>query len=168
MRDTRAAVTMLYNVFERWEVFLAGMSENAITEPRSPDMSIKDVVNHLWGWQQASVARLDAALHDRRPEYPGWSMSSVNPDDGDTTQTNLRIQALSDHKSWNDVYADWRTQFQSLLTQAESIPQDDLLTAGRFDWIEEGYVLLDVLIGSYEHHQEHLDELLGEAEKSGR
>lgn len=53
---------------ERWEELLVSLSEEQITAPRFDlDWSIKDVVAHLWAWQQISIARMEAGAHDRAP-----------------------------------------------------------------------------------------------------
>jgi hypothetical protein len=55
------------------DTLLAGPREEMGTSPQfDDDWSVEDVVNHPWDWQQVSVARLDAAVHDRKPEFPAW------------------------------------------------------------------------------------------------
>jgi len=64
---------MLKEEFNRWEELLAGMSEEQISASHLPsNLSIKDVIAHLRAWQQRSVARLEAALLNREPEFPNW------------------------------------------------------------------------------------------------
>ena len=41
-----------------------------------------------------------------------------------------------------------------------------LLDAGCYAWLN-GYALADVLLGSYEHHQEHLEKLLARLQQAG-
>jgi hypothetical protein len=45
------------------------------------------------------------------------------------------------------------------LELAESIPEKDLLEIGKYPWLRE-YPLSAVLLGSYEHHEEHLEPLI--------
>jgi hypothetical protein len=41
---------------DRWQELLAGLSEAQITAPHLyADWSIKDVIAHLWAWQQRSI-----------------------------------------------------------------------------------------------------------------
>jgi hypothetical protein len=64
MDDKTTIVAMLREEFKRWEELLAGMSEAQLTDPQLPsNWSIKDVIAHLWPWQQRSIARMEAALH---------------------------------------------------------------------------------------------------------
>jgi hypothetical protein len=57
------------------------------------------------------------------------------------------------------VQRDWRVGFLRCLDLAEAIPEKDLLEAGRYPWLP-GYPLVAVLLGSYEHHEEHFHQLL--------
>jgi hypothetical protein len=80
MNDKKQIITMLKEEFTRWEELLAGMSEEQITAPHLPShWSIKDVIAHLWAWQQRSVARLEAALLNREPEFRKWP-AELDPD----------------------------------------------------------------------------------------
>jgi hypothetical protein len=57
--------------FERWEDLLASLSEAQWSSPGFDlQWSIKDVIAHLWAWQQISIARLESGLQAREPQYP--------------------------------------------------------------------------------------------------
>jgi len=59
--------------FNSWDELLASMSEEQIAAPHFDyNWSIKDVIAHLWGWQQISTARMEAGALDREPEFPKW------------------------------------------------------------------------------------------------
>jgi len=68
------------------------------------------------------------------------------------------LYAQSRDRPWPGVYQDWRTGFLRLLELAAAVPEPDLLEAGKYPWLE-GYALVDVLKGSYEHHREHAEFL---------
>ena len=66
----------LQEQFARWEELLTRLSEEEITAPQFDlDWSIKDVIAHLWAWQQISIARMEAGVLDSKPGYPGWILS---------------------------------------------------------------------------------------------
>jgi hypothetical protein len=145
--------------YERWEALLASLSEEQITDPRFDyNWSIKDVVTHLWGWQQISIARVNAARLNREPDYPdlvaelgpGWE---ENPD-----RTNAWIYKTHHEKTWQEVHRLWREGYLQLIASGAPIAERDLLDAERFAWLN-GYSLAFILIASYDHHQEHLDKL---------
>ena len=71
--------------FDQWEEVLARLSEVQITTVRHPSkLSIKDEIAHLRAWQQRSIARMEAALHNREPDLPQL-LPIVDPDAHDNT-----------------------------------------------------------------------------------
>lgn len=149
---------------QRWEDLLASLSEAQITVRNLPsDLSIKDVVGHLHFWQQISIARLEAGLHNREPIFPNW-LEVRDPDADENLETiNASIHAAIHDRPWPVVYHEWQDGFARVLELGEAVPEADLLEKGRFAWME-GYALADVLKGTYgHHHEEHykpLDDLL--------
>ena len=159
---------MLNEEFNRWEELLASMTEEQITAPRLPsNLSIKDVIAHLWAWQQRSIARMEAALHNREPEFPRWP-ETLHPDTEDSPdQTNAWIYETYREKPWPSVYGDWKAGFLRFMELGEAVPEKDLLDPGRFAWLD-GQPLSLVLLSSYEHHHiEHLEPLLAWLRQKG-
>ncbi len=160
MSGKEQLLSMLKEDYNRWEELLAGLSEEQITTAQLPsELSVKDLIAHLWAWQQISVARLEAASHNREPEYPAWPFASNRDPDKDVERTNQWVYESYQDKAWQSVYADWRGQFLRFLELGEEIPEKELLEAGRYRWLGE-YPLSAVLLGSYEHHEEHLEQML--------
>jgi hypothetical protein len=160
-KDKKEILNRLREEFNRWEELLASLSEAQITAPMLPDnWSIKDVVAHLWSWQQRSLARMEAALHNREPEFPPWPPSLRPDSEEDLEQLNAWLYQSNRDKPWSAVYNDWRTQFLRFIELGEAIPENDLLQPGRYPW-QGKYPLSLTLITSYEHHQEeHREPLL--------
>ena len=149
----------LRDEFDRWDTLLAGLHEAQVTAPEfAENWSIKDMVAHLWDWQQRSIARLEAALHDREPIYPAWPTQFDPEAEGQPHDLNAWLYEQHRDQPWPSVYQNWRTGFLRVLELVEAIPQEDLLAVGRYPWLE-GYVLLDVLRGTCEHHHEHAEQL---------
>lgn len=146
--------------FGRWEELLARLTPEQITAPQFDlGWSIKDVMAHLWAWQQISIARVEAAALDRVPIYPQWLVESQKDWEEDASQTNDRIYEIAHEKSWTEVCQDWREGFLRFLKIVEGIPERELLDWDKYPWLK-GFSLAAVLLGSYEHHQEHLEKLL--------
>jgi hypothetical protein len=159
MSDKQALLAALREEFNRWEALLASLGEEQITAPQLADnWSIKDVIAHLRAWQQRSVARLEAALLGRAPEYPSWPAQFDPEAEGQPHDLNAWLYATYRDRSWPNVHRDWHEGFQRFLELGEAIPEKDLLEAGRYPWLE-GYALIAVLQGSYEHHREHAEYL---------
>ncbi len=145
--------------FDNWEKLLASLSEEQITAPRFDlDWSIKDVVAHLWAWQQISAARMDGGLQDREPEFPKWIVESIENWEEDSDQVNALTFEQCHEKSWSEIYGNWRIGFLRLLDLGNEISERDLLDGDRYSWLN-GYSLAGILIASYAHHQEHSEKL---------
>ena len=166
MRDHILAA--LREQFERWEELLASLSEEQITAPRFDlDWSIKDVITHLWAWQQISIARMEAGLYDREPVFPKWIVESNEDWEENANRTNAVTFERYHHKPWSEIYQNWREGFLRLLALGKEIPEKDLLDSARYRWLN-GYSLAFILIASYEHHQEHFEKLTEWLRKHGK
>ena len=158
---------MLEEVFERWDDLLASLSEKQIAAQVLHDnWSVKDVISHLWAWQQASLARAEAALQGNVPEYPEWWRIFGPDPEEDVDRTNAWIYETYRDKSWSSVYKDWKSQFLRYLVLIKEIPEQDLLEQGKYEWMG-GYSLSASALGSLEHHQEHLEALSAWLRKRG-
>lgn len=152
-------LTALKEQLNHWDELLGGLSEAQIIQPRfAGGWSIQDVVAHLWGWQQISTARLEAAAAGREPHFPEWTLALTGDWESDADRANARIYETQHEKSWPEVYQNWKAGYSRLLESAKPIPEPDLLDLGRYAWLED-YSLALILIASYDHHQEHLDIL---------
>ncbi len=145
--------------FDRWDELLTGLSEAEITTPLVPsNWSIKDVMAHLWAWQQRTIARIQAARLDREPEFPNW-LTGVDPDgEGALDQVNAWLYESQRDEPWPSVHRKWREGFQQLIEAANAISEEDLLDK-TWPWMRE-YPLYTVLVSSYGHHHlEHFESL---------
>jgi hypothetical protein len=146
--------------FNHWEELLATLSEEQITAPSfDDDWSIKDVINHLWAWQQISIARMEAGALNHEPNFPKWIAKLGEDWEADADQTNASIYKNNHDKPWAEVYQNWKNGYLRLVEAGNEIPQPNLLATGLYPWLG-GYSLALILIASYDHHQEHLEKLI--------
>jgi hypothetical protein len=146
--------------FGRWEKLLASLNEEQITKPSFDyDWSIKDVIAHLWAWQQISIARMDAGWHNRGPEFPDWIVKSVENWEDKADHVNAMTFERYHDKPWFEIHQSWKDGFLRLLEIGEKISERDLLDGDRYPWLK-GYSLAFILVASYDHHQEHLEKML--------
>jgi hypothetical protein len=159
MDNKQQNLTELRDVFNRWEALLAGLSEaQLITRQLPAELSVKDLVGHLRAWQQISIARLEAAQHNREPDYSAWPPHLRPGPDEPLEEINAWIHATYLDQPWPAVHQAWRDGFLRFLELAEATPEDDLNPPGKYPWLD-GYPLSVVLRGSLDHHQEHLESL---------
>jgi hypothetical protein len=157
MGNKAEIITELRDEFNRWEELLASLSEGQIVAPRfAANWSIKDVIAHLWAWQQISIAHMDAAARSQQPEYPEWPEKIVvSPfDESDVDEINAWNYEKYRDKPWADVYNAWRDGYLHFVESSEAMAEQDLMDTSKYAWMN-GYALCDVLKGSCEHHAEH-------------
>ena len=154
MDDKQQILDNLKDEFKHWEALLSGLSEEQITARQLPsDLSIKDVLAHLWAWQQRSIARMEAAVNNTQPTYPQWP-EGLNPgSEEDVDAINAWIHETNLNKPWSSVYRDWREGFLRFIGLTEALSESHLFEAGRYPWLGK-HSLSEVAEGTYEHHQE--------------
>ncbi len=168
MEDKQQILRMLRDELKRWEGLLAGLSEEQITARQLPGgLSIKDVIAHLRLWQQVSIARLEAGLHDRKPVFPEAPAPFDLETENDVDGINAWIFETYRDRPWSSVYRDWREGFLHFMELGAAIPETDLLDAGRYPWMG-GYPLAASLLNSYaHHHDDHFEPLVAWLRKHG-
>lgn len=166
MNDKQQIISMLRDEFDRWEKSLGRLTEEQVAASRPiPEMSIKDIMAHLTAWQKISVARLEAARQDKEPEYPKLP-DGLDPDAEDVDQINAWFLNSYREMPWSDIHQEWRKRYLRILELANAIPEKDILDSSRYTW-QNGTALSAVLLGSYEHHQEHFEPLLAWLRQEG-
>jgi hypothetical protein len=144
----------------RWVDLLASLSEAQITAPHFDlGWSIKDVIAHLWAWQQISIARMEAGALNREPLYPQWIMNL-----GEDWEENAdRVNALTFERyhegPWSETYQNWKNEFLRFVELGKEFSEKDLLDGDNYPWLK-GYSLAFILVASYDHHQEHFEKLM--------
>src|SRR5690349_11875776 len=95
--------------FEAWDELLANLSVAEINTPQFDlDWSIKDVMAHLWAWQQISLARMEAGSGNTNPAYPAWILSLGAGWEEDSNRVNALTHETSHDKPWPEIYQNWR------------------------------------------------------------
>ena len=151
--------------FEDWENQLAKLTEQEITSPRFDlDWSIKDVIAHLWSWQQISIARMEGGQLNHEPKLPAWITDSVANWEEDADKVNALTFTTQHQKSWPEVHQNWKDGFNHFIQLGSVISEKDLLDTDKYLWLK-GYSLAFILIASYDHHQEHLEKLVYKLQK---
>lgn len=160
-------LTALREQFDHWEELLASMSEEQLATPRFDlDWSIKDVMAHLWAWQQISIARMEAARRDRDPELPKWALEIGEDWEENADRVNALTYEICCNKPWSEIHRDWREGYLRFLKSGQPIHEKDLLDTSRYPWLK-GYSLAFILVASYDHHQEHYEKLVQWIQKNG-
>lgn len=109
---------------------------------------------------------MEAAVRNREPEYPTWVAELPGDWEEQANHTNAWVYATYHDTPWPEVYQKWRTGFLRFVDLGTPIPEKDLLNGERYPWLQ-GYPLASSLLASYDHHQEHLEQLLDWLQQPG-
>jgi len=160
MDSKEQVLSDLEQIYQKWQELIAQLPRQQIGQPFLPSQwTLKDEMAHLWSWQQASVARIEAVLQNHAPTFPDWWVACGPDPNEDVDRTNAYLYAASIDKSWDEVYIDWQKQYRHYLELLRQVPEIDLLEVGRFKWMEP-YALIASPRGSWDHHQEHYDSTM--------
>ena len=119
------------------------------------DWSFVDVAGHLNGWRTRSVGRVEAAANGTEPPPPPWPDGLDPESDEDLDTINRFIYDRYHDRPIAEILAEARDQWQRIRAAAEAVPEADLLTPGRYPWLN-GYALGEVVNGAAAHlHEEH-------------
>ncbi len=158
MSNKATVLKELDQVYQQWQKLLSSLSDDQRSKPLLPShWTVKDVLAHLYVWQQGSVANLEAALANRQPDYELLRRFGAGMED-DVDATNAWIYETNKDKPWLEVHTLWMTQFLHYLELLKDFPEEWLLEPGRYPWMGD-YSLLASPEGSLDHHQEHLESL---------
>ncbi len=135
----------------RMDLLLATLSVEQMNQPGAVGVwSVKDVLAHLAYWQRYAAGLLIAVARGEQPDLDS---------DDETERNNASVVAQYYQRSLASVIADWQAAREDLLDQIEQISDADLNDPDRFAW-NDGRPLLERIVGnSYEHEQEHIEQI---------
>jgi hypothetical protein len=109
--------------------------------------SVKDILGHLVGWQQMNLAWYAAGLRGETPEVPAPGLTWR-----DLRKLNDRIYRRHHRRSLKAVVADYNALHQEMLKLTEKVPDEDLVTVGRFAWAGPTWTLSDYIRANTASH----------------
>ena len=135
----------------RMELLLAQLSVAQINQPGAVGVwSVKDVLAHIAYWERYGANILRAVARGETPEQTA---------DDITERSNASVVAQYYQRPLSAVIADWQAAREELLDRIADLTDADLNDPARFAW-SEGVTLLDLIAGSsFEHEQEHVEQI---------
>ncbi len=143
MRETHAQV----------RAAVAALDDDALLAeaPGMPGWTRKEVLAHLEWWSDHSARVVTALLAGREPYDRGV------PFDLDAHNARIRDEARS--RPAQDVRDGEIKAFERVLAAVEAAPDDALLEAGRFAWLDDEPLVETVAWDTIRHYPEHLPHL---------
>jgi hypothetical protein len=135
----------------RLELLLAQLNVEQMNQPGAVGVwSVKDVLVHVAFWERYAVNIIRAAVDGETPNLVA---------DDQTERSNASVVAQYYQRALSAVIADWQAAREELLEWIEDLSDEDLNDVERFPW-SGGRTLLDhIATSSYEHEQEHIDQI---------
>lgn len=157
-KNKQQAIKQLQTQFQKWNNLLSQLSETQTKAMLYENRTIKDDLAHLWEWQRITVSRLEAALNNHEPHLDWIPIEFSTDIDAHTQQYNEHIFKTNQAKTWHQTYQAWKSTFQLVINLSRKILEKDLVKPGKYPWLD-GYPLMAVLEGTYNHHLEHFPAL---------
>ena len=128
---------------------LALLSPRQMTRPgvTRGGWAVKDVLAHLVEWQQMNLDWYAAGLRGEKPAMPapGYTLREL-------PRLNQMIYRKHHRRSLSAVLHDYRSYHKRVVDLIESLPDEDLVTLGRFSWTGPSWTLSDYLRASTAAH----------------
>jgi hypothetical protein len=143
--------TLIRATSTRLELLIAQLSVAEINQPGAVGVwSVKDVLAHIAFWECYAVNTLRAVARGETPDLVA---------DDETERNNASVVAQYYQRSLAAVISDWQQAREDLLEAIEDLEDADLNDPDRFPW-SEGRSLLDRIAGnSFDHEQEHIEQI---------
>ena len=141
-----------------WNALLSEVGEDRMEEPGPMgEWTFKDLAAHLLGWRERSLDRIESGPGGDPPTP--WP-ASLQSDD----EINDWIHQQHRDRPLGDVLADVDRSYERLASLIATMPDDDLLTPGRwsatFDGMEGPLVDTDFFGHLHEEHEPAIREWL--------
>jgi hypothetical protein len=120
------------------------------------DWSVKDVLAHIAAWERRCVGWIQAGLHGEKPDIPEavYTQEDVDKLNEKTFQDNR-------NRSLDDVQSEYRHSYQQILAQVHALSEDDITNPRRFSWTNGRTLVPYIAANTYEHYQEHIEQIRG-------
>lgn len=164
-RPTSKAVLLTRMRAERaiWDGLIAALPDAILTLTALPDgWSVKDLMAHIAAYEQWTAAQISAASDGRTAtdcELYGVDRLPDAAVSWDVDQQNAVIYAQYKTVPLAEVTAFANRAFADLVTAVAAVPEEDLHRAGAQAWTGRMTLLEVVPAQSYEHYQQHIDDL---------
>jgi hypothetical protein len=142
-------IDRIYTERRRLEKNLALLSDDDMLESNViGEWSVKDVMAHLFDWEQRFLGWYEAGLRGEVPETPApglkWSQLRI---------LNQRVFKKHQNRSLSDVKAEFQLSFTKVLGTIDKIPEMDIFEIGRYQWTGRGNIGGFILANTANHYR---------------
>jgi hypothetical protein len=132
---------------QRLDTYLARLSQEEMqVDGVVGTWSVKDLLAHLTAWEQLLIGWYQAGLHNEPMDPSPVGMSRLAMD-----QLNQHIYERHKDTPLSQIWDEYQTSYQQILTMLEPITEEDLFTHQRFPWTGR-WTLADYVAGNTCNH----------------
>ncbi|MFW9810015.1 MAG: ClbS/DfsB family four-helix bundle protein [Candidatus Thorarchaeota archaeon] len=133
----------------RLEKNLTSLSDTDMMEPGVVgEWSVKDILAHLFDWEQRFLGWYEAGLRGEVPETPApglkWSQLRI---------LNQRIFEKYQDRALSDIKKEFQSSFEKVLETVNDIPEKDLFKIGRYQWTGKDTIGGFILANTANHYR---------------
>ncbi|HLX40841.1 MAG TPA: ClbS/DfsB family four-helix bundle protein, partial [Ktedonobacteraceae bacterium] len=133
-------IVLLYRARQQQQEFVSGLSDAERNETGTPEnWSVRDMIANLNAWKRMQAEKLATALRGEVP--PVWKEGEL------VNAINAQIYTDAQYASWQAVLDESEQAFTALLTQVESMSEEELTDLNRYDW-QDGEALWGETLGN--------------------
>ncbi|GAB4424016.1 MAG: ClbS/DfsB family four-helix bundle protein [Anaerolineales bacterium] len=140
---------------EKLDNLLATLTSEQMTDPGAlGDWSVKDVLAHLYEWEQMVLGWLSAAEHGETPSVPaeGYKWSQL-------PALNEEIRQKHGSRSLNEMHKMYQESYAQIMKTIESISEDEMFTPGLHRWMNKNTLGTYFVSATSSHYRWALKEL---------
>lgn len=152
VRTKANALNGIEQARQHWLSLVADVGDERMEQPGAMgEWTFKDLAAHLTAWRDWSIVRIEAG--PGRTPSPIWPRELTRPDPNDPDETdwdpiNEWFRERDKNRPVRDVLADAEMSFDRLRAAVEALPEEDVITPGRFQWLGD-YALADADFGGH-------------------
>ncbi|HLZ81311.1 MAG TPA: DinB family protein [Ktedonobacteraceae bacterium] len=153
--DKTELLAMIQSDRAQLDGLLAAMSaEQMCKAALEHQWSVKDVLAHIAAWERKCVGWIQAGLHGEKPDKPEAGYTGEDID-----KLNKKTFLENRNRSLDDVQSDYRQSYQQILAQIQTLEEDDITNPQRFSWTNGRTLVPYIAANTYEHYQEHIEQI---------
>jgi len=131
------------------EELLASLTPEQITKPGTVgEWAIKDVLSHLFEWEDMVLKWYAAGVKGKTPAVPSEEFNWAQ-----LPQLNHAIYLKHRDKALIDVLKTFRTSFKKIIKTIESIPEKELFTKGIYPWTRNNLLAAYFVSATSSHYR---------------
>ena len=140
---------------EALDEFLSTLTPAQMTEPGMlGEWSVKDVLAHLYEWEQMLLCWLAATERGERPAVPaeGYKWSQL-------PALNEEIRIKHGNRPLDEMLAMYQDSYKQVMETIESIPEGEMFTPGLHPWMNKNTLGAYFVSATSSHYRWALKEL---------